>query len=146
MKRFLILMLAACVFAVPAAAMDIPELDGWEPTADQRAFGPDSLWVYINGAADQFLSHGFRELRCRDLQAGEVAATVSVYDMGNPLNAFGIYGVEAASGGDVVEAGARAVMSPPYQALLLKGRYYVKVESFGGGLSDGQPNVGAGLG
>jgi hypothetical protein len=54
--------------------------------------------------------------------------------MGRPLNAFGIYRTEAPAEEPSIQVGTEAVVSPPYQCLLLKDRYYVKVEAYEGEL------------
>ncbi len=58
---------------------------------EEYRYAREDLWQYINGAADLFLSYGFRELIVRDLEQGDRHVTVSVYDMGGPLDAFGVY-------------------------------------------------------
>jgi hypothetical protein len=54
--------------------------------------------------------------------------------MGSPLNAFGIYRTEAPAEAPALSIGAQAVVSPPYQCLLVKDRYYLKVETLEGAL------------
>jgi hypothetical protein len=64
-----------------------------------------------------------------------VTVFVAVYDMGRPLNAFGIYRTEAPPDESALPLGTEAVVSPPYQCLLLKDRYYVKVEAYEGDIN-----------
>jgi hypothetical protein len=90
------------------------------------------LWELINGAADTFLAYGFEEVTVQNYSSGDVIAAISVYDMGRPLNAFGIYRTEAPAREAALPIGTEAVVSPPYQCLLLKDRYYVKVEAYEG--------------
>jgi len=79
-----------------------------------------------------FLSYGFETVTVQKFSAGEVTASIAVYDMGRPLNAFGIYRTEAPADESALPVGTEAVVSPPYQCLLLKDRYYVKVEAYEG--------------
>jgi hypothetical protein len=88
-----------------------------------------NLWELIDGGAELFLSYGFETVTVQDFRAGEVTASIAVYDMGRPLNAFGIYRTEAPPDASALPLGTEAVVSPPYQCLLLKDRYYVKVET-----------------
>jgi hypothetical protein len=118
------------------AAGDFPEIEGWAASSEVQHFGPETLWEYINGAADVFLASGFQQLTVRNLRAGELEVTVNIYDMGTPLNAFGVYATEAGSDAARVDAGAAAAVSPPYQALLCKGPRYVKVDAYEGELDD----------
>jgi hypothetical protein len=100
----------------------------WELDGELRRFGAAELWQHINGAAELFIAYGFEELIEGDIAAGELRLCLGVYDMGSALNAFGVYRAE--SSGEIAEAGfgAESQASPPYQWLLLKDRYYVKVE------------------
>jgi len=118
------------------------EIGGWTPTGETANYTSDALWEAIDGAADTFLAYGFELLTAQQYTAGDLTVTVNVYDMGSRLNAFGIYHTEAPADVPTVNAGTEAVVSPPYQCLLLKDRYYVKVEAYEGEI-DG--DVGADL-
>jgi hypothetical protein len=119
--------------ALAEPAFPVPE--GWTPAGEVLTFGRGELWEYINGAADAFLSYGFQEVRVRDLASDELTVSVAVYDMGTPLNAFGMYRSERPPGEPSLAAGAETTVLPPYQCLLLKGAYYVKVDVLEGRLS-----------
>jgi len=120
----------------PALAGDFPVVEGWAPHGDARTFTSDNLWEYINGGADNFLAYGFRELISRDLKAGDLTATVDIYDMGSRLNAFGIYKSECNSSAVELDAGITAQVSPPYQGLLLKDAYDAKIHAFEGEIGE----------
>jgi len=82
---------------------------------------------YINGAADLFLSYGFERLASQEFTKDSLVVMVDVYDMGKPLNAFGIYCAQRPADETRRQAGTEAVIFPPYQALMFKDRFYVKV-------------------
>lgn len=115
-----------------APGVTFPEIAGWEPVGEIQTFDSETLYDYINGAADAYLSYGFEQLRVRDLTSGELTVTVSIYDMATPLNAFGIYRTEVPASEGALDVGAEARLAPPYQAFLLKDRYYVKVDALEG--------------
>jgi len=115
--------------AVPQAFLTIA---GWSPEGEPSTYDAAGLWELINGAADVFLSYGFETVTVQKFSAGNVTASIAVYDMGRPLNAFGIYRTEAPADESALPVGTEAVVSPPYQCLLLKDRYYVKVEAYEG--------------
>lgn len=132
------LLLACClspVLAQPAADTGIvPVPEGWTAPDQEYRFGPDALWEYIDGAAELFLTYDCRQLAVRDLERGELAVTVSVYDMGRPLNAFGIFERESPTDGARLQApGGGAVLQPPYRGLMFKDRFYIIVDVGGGG-------------
>ena len=107
-------------------------IEGWSPLGKPATYDADGLWELINGAADTFLSYGFESVTVQNYRSGDVTASVAVYDMGTPLNAFGIYRTESQGADGFLEVGTEAVVSPPYQCLLLKGRNYVKVDAYEG--------------
>jgi len=136
--RVLVALLLLSPWAVAQPAdVHVPVPGEWTAVDQEYRYGPDNLWEYINGAAELFLTYGFQELVVLDLENDEAALSVSVYDMGQPLHAFGIYESEKpADGTDLEGVAAAAVLQPPYRGLLLKDRYYVKVE-VGSGDIDG---------
>jgi hypothetical protein len=117
-----------------ASAAGLPELPGWTPAGEVQTFDAGTLYEYINGAADAFLAYGFQLLTVGEVRAGDTTVAISIYDMGTPLNAFGIYRSEAPGDAERLAIGGEAVLMPPYQSLLLKGRHYVKVDTYDGEL------------
>jgi len=139
MQRSLLAFVAVAAVASAAlasgdlAAADVPVPDGWQPVGPAVRYGPDNLWQYIDGAAELFLDFGCRELVVLDIARGDVSLSLNVYDMGEPLDAFGIYARERPAGEEgLAGVGAAAILQPPYRALLLKDRFYVKAEAAGG--------------
>ncbi len=120
---------------VARSAVPFPDPAGWSPAGEISSYGADGLWQLINGAADQFLAYGFRQLRTRELEADGVRVSLQLYDMDEPLNAFGIFRTEAA-GLEPRPVGAGAVVSAPYQAQLAVDRFYVTVETLEGELAE----------
>jgi hypothetical protein len=117
-------------------ASDFPSIDGWSRSGEVLTYDADNLWEYINGAAELFVEFGVQTCRTADLVSGDVTVTVDLYDMGTPLNAFGVYEREK-PGEDIPVSGATAgVISPPYQALLLKGSTYAKVNVYEGDFTE----------
>ncbi len=132
------LMLAVlALMAMPAVAqppgVNVPVPEGWVLVDEEYRYGRDNLWEYINGAAELFLTYRFQELVVADIEQGESGLTVSVYDMGNPLDAYGIFETEKPKEAEALaDVGSAALLQPPYRGLLIKDRYYVKIEAGGG--------------
>ncbi len=133
-----ILSLVIALFFVinPASAVDFPTVEGWNPAGEVMTFTPDTLWEHINGAAETFLQYGFVELKTAELSKDGVTVAVGIYEMGSPLNAFGIYRTELPEDAATVEIGGQALISAPYQALMVKDRFYVKVDVYDGEIDD----------
>ena len=119
-----------------AFAADFPKLKGWKAESQVITYHPENLWKYINGAAEQFLAFDFQELTYRDISRKGLVVTVHIYDMGSPLNAYGIYTAERPDESDRHAIGGEAVILPPYQCLLLKDSYYVKIDAYEGEISE----------
>ncbi len=135
MKK-LSLFFVVLVVVTPAAALDFPEIEGWTPDSEVSSYDSDSLWEYINGAAETFMQYGFQGLETAELSRDGVTVAVSIYDMGTPINAYGIYRTELPDDTKPLSIGAQAVVSPPYQALMAKDRFYVKVDVYDGEMDD----------
>jgi hypothetical protein len=99
------------------------------------SFSPGTLWEHINGAAEVFLQYGFQKLETCELTGDGVTVAVGIYDMATPINAFGVYRTELPGGAETSAIGGEAFVSPPYQCLLVKDRFYVKVDVYEGELS-----------
>jgi hypothetical protein len=75
---------------MPAAT----SLEGFRIAEGPIQYAPIDLYEYVNGGADRYLAHGFRELQHVRYELGEdplACITLDVYDMGSVLGAFGIY-------------------------------------------------------
>lgn len=132
MKRTLLVMSVVAALSCSSGPGGFLEVSGWTPEGEPSTYDAAGLWELINGAADTFLSYGFESVTVQNYSRDGVTAMISVYDMGRPLNAFGMYRTEAPAEETSLPIGTEAVVSPPYQCLLLKDRYYTKVEAYEG--------------
>jgi len=134
LKRLVLLsVLVACA---QAPVTDFPEIEGWGSPTAVDSYDADSLWEFINGAAETFIQYGFQGLETAELSRDGTILAVSIYDMGSALNAYGIYRTELPDGVEPLAIGAQAIVSPPYQALMAKDRFYVKVDVHDGAVDD----------
>ena len=148
---------AAVFFLAPAAvwaqaregsselAVLVPRVDGWTRTEAPRSYFPESLFEYIDGAAESYLSYDFRELLVVDIEkkGKEATLTLEIYDMGSPVNAFGIFGAERYPENKAVSVGELGYLEG--EALnFMTGRFYVKMLGFGLGEETGSVLSGVG--
>jgi hypothetical protein len=117
-------------------ASGFPTPDGWSIASEVLTFDSESLYQQINGAADAYLSYGFEQLSVADISDGTHTVTVSLYEMSSPLSAFGIYRTEVPASEAALDIGTEARMALPYQAMLLKDRFYAKVDALEGELAE----------
>lgn len=80
----------------PSLQSLLPQMAKWEFSESPQAYFPESLFEYIDGAAENYLSYDFQELVVAQYKNKESGAslTLEIYDMGRGKNAFGIYSAE----------------------------------------------------
>jgi hypothetical protein len=128
--------------AAPAAASDVsPQLlallpannavPGWAMSQKPRSFKAANLWEFIDGAADGYLAYGFQEVASADYaQEGTgYQAVVDIYQMRDPLNAFGIYTQERNPESQFLKIGNEGYSGGTSVNFWI-GSYYVKITVF----------------
>jgi hypothetical protein len=131
-KLIYLLVVVLAAVTMPLSAVEFPEVEGWSRDSGVISYDPEKLWEYINGAAEVFIQFGFEQLKTCELSVEGLTVTVGIYDMGTGLNAFGMFRTELPADASLLDIGAGALVSAPYQCLLLKDRYYIKVDAFKG--------------
>lgn len=101
---------------------------GWKQIGKTRLFNPDNIYDLVDGEGESIKQYAF--LACAHAEYGPAAAskpslTIDIYDMTNPLNAFGLFGSERTSG-QPVAIGAEAVKIGQGGLNFWKGRYVVR--------------------
>jgi hypothetical protein len=118
------LVAAAAAGANEELTPPLPEL---KPLAATEHYDPDSLYKKIDGQAEGYLGYQFKHLRCRSFGlAGGAYLDVYEYDMGEPLNAYGIYALERdakAASIDFAPDGYRSALGFFFR----QGHFYVQV-------------------
>jgi len=107
------------------------QVQGWEMSHKARAFKAGDLWKFIDGAADRYLAYGLEEVVSADyVQKGTgYQAVVDIYQLRDPLNAFGIYSQERNPDYQFLKIGNEA-WSGSTSLNFWTGRYYVKITAF----------------
>ena len=125
-------------------------LGGRQRMGMPRPFSRDSLYEYVNGHAEYYLTAGFEGLAVGEYGAdaqGQPSLVVNLWDMGKPLHAFGVLmdeaGADAAPlAGDVLGFRTSNGLSVAH------GRYYLQVNGYapGADAAAGLPELLAALG
>ena len=69
-----------------------PEISGWRKSAGFERHGPESLYEYINGGAELFISFEFADMiTLKYEKEGEDEIVLDIFDMGTPADAFGVF-------------------------------------------------------
>ena len=130
---FLPLLLAAVVPLMSQSIHDInaalpAEISGWKTAGTAVPYQPDTLYKYINGGAELFISYNFRQLLAQKYtKDGESEITVDVFDMGDSYNAYGVFANSCETSGTEVGQGCE------YSSGLLnfwQDRYYVSILAY----------------
>ncbi len=103
------------------------ELAGWSIAEGPVEYAPETLYEYLDGGADRYLSHGFRRLLHVRYQLAEdplAAVTLDLYDMGDELGAFGIYSAGRRPGMEIRPWGAEGYRTGVVAAAY-RGRIFV---------------------
>ena len=107
------------------------EFTDFKITHDVEYYTEENLWDYMNGGAPGYLAYGFEEMVTMQVKnlKNHSEVVIDIYDMGNHLNAFGIYSVERVPGGRDLDFG---VDSYQYDTTLCfwQDKYYVKLMSY----------------
>jgi len=120
-----------------ATAMDIrsllPGIDGWKLTEDPQIYSPETLFEYIDGAAEAYLGYDFQQLLVStyEKEGTESVVTVEIYDMGSPLNAFGIFSSERYPDIPEVQFGLAGYLEGEVLNFI-SGPYYIKLLCYNG--------------
>ena len=107
------------------------EFTDFKITHDAEYYTEENLWDYMNGGAPGYLAYGFEEMVTMQVKnlKNHIEVVIDIYDMGNHLNAFGIYSVERVPDGRDLDFG---VDSYQYDTTLCfwQDKYYVKLMSY----------------
>jgi hypothetical protein len=93
-------------------------------------FYSSDLYRYMDGGADIYLKYGLVALAHREYKSAGVDMTVDVFDMGGPLQAFGIYSAERSPEYHFIPIGAEGYSSES-TLNFFQARYYIRLSAFG---------------
>jgi len=103
---------------------------GWKWDGKPKHYSPETLYQYIDGEADLYLSYGFQALSTLLYywhSPEDTFVVVDIYDMGTPLNAFGIYSNFRHPEYNFQNIGVEAFVSE-YGLKFAKSQYFVDIK------------------
>jgi len=117
----------------------LPRVADWKTTENIQRYNPETLYEYIDGAAEAYLGYDFKELAVAEFRSGRAKAmlTAEIYDMGSAVNAFGIYSAERFPESRFIPVGVQGYLEEG-TLNFLAGRYYVKLLCYEGGGQTGE--------
>ena len=104
---------------------------GWSWHRKPVHYLPDNLYEYIDGEAELYLSYGFQEMATLRYFWGnpdDTSFVVDVFDMGDSLNAFGLYSSYRNPDYEFLDLGTEAFISD-FGLKFFQGRNVVELKS-----------------
>ena len=118
------------------ASQSLPEIvagftpKGWQIFDEAKQFSPENLYEQINGRASFFLAYDMIKMTYVSFVKNSDEITkfinLSIYDMGKPTNAFGVFSAERSEGESPLDLG-RAGYRSDANYFIWKGQYYVRI-------------------
>lgn len=104
----------------------------WQVLEEPRIYTAETLYQYVDGAEQAYLTYGFKRVITTEVarsRQADQSVVVDIYDMGSPLNAFGMYSSERSPDYTYIDVGTQGYLGGG--ALnFWKGSYYVKLVAF----------------
>ncbi|UCF04137.1 MAG: hypothetical protein JSV33_09290 [bacterium] len=97
----------------------------WRSESEDRIFTRETIFDYMNGAGEIYLSYDFEELLIREYSnPSGPSIVVEVYRMGSPEDAYGVFTHDTE--GETVDVGEDAVYSSGF-LMFWKGRIFMRI-------------------
>jgi len=107
-----------------------PEFSGFQKSDAVSWYFPESLYEYINGAAENYLNYEFQQLGVQNYRNGKSQTlTVEIYRHSNSRNGFGIYSSEKPLLGEYLPVGSQGYQEEGVLNFF-HGQYYVKMSGY----------------
>jgi hypothetical protein len=126
---------AGCASGTPAGeTLPAPEallpakdaVEGWAPAAPPETYSRETLFDFMNGAADLYFAYGFESLAVGPYKGpGDAQAQVEVYRTATDADAFGLYAYNAY--GDPVELGVEGRLASGQGLAFWQRRTFVQI-------------------
>jgi hypothetical protein len=131
MKKNILMVFLPVILFVYANAQEfsMPELQGYKKISGYPVFTAETLWNFIDGAADKYLSFGFIDLNVAEYKKGKNVIKLEIYRHSNNTMAFGIYSSERSSSFRYLNLGAQGYIADG-AINFFKGNYYVKLRTY----------------
>ena len=100
---------------------------GWNLDGRVEVFDPSNVYEKINGAAEQYMSFGFRELHYATFAQGDLFLTIELYDQGEFPNVLGIFVAQRDASKPVQQQGELFYYTTSAGAIGGIGNFYFKI-------------------
>jgi len=111
---------------------------GWSIDGKPYQYDNVTLYTYIDGGADMFLKHGFKQLTgavCKSPSHSSDSVTIDIYVLSSEQNAAALFGRKK-SGKTLQLKGAGEACEGKGYLCMYKGRFYVELQASGSASSE----------
>ena len=110
-------------------ALLLPDIiEGWKVTREDARYGRDTLYDYIDGGAELYLSYGFKGVINRTyVKANQPDMVVDIFDMDTSQNAYGVFSHSMET---VETTFGQGSQSSEGLVLFWKGQYYISIMAY----------------
>ena len=147
MTRCLLLLMAVLCVASPVFAAEkgveafLPAscAPGWVMGGTVATYTPENLYKYIDGEAELYMPYGFRKAATvlyTKPDTKDIGIVTNIFEMGSPLDAFGIYANFRSPTLEQIKVGAEGFLDES-QLMFYQNRYFVQIEASGAVTQEG---------
>jgi hypothetical protein len=133
---FVLIVLCAMFVSCSQPAKTIEELlppgskmSTWQKNGPASLYKQNQLFEYINGGADIYLEYGFVQVITQEYIHNDESLVVEVYEMQDPIAAFGIYSINRDSNAPALKVGDEGWQFE-YQTTFWQDRFYVVIMGY----------------
>jgi len=103
--------------------------DRWRPKSRVKTFDPENLYVKINGEAERFLRHDFKQLSYLVLQSANLIEEISIelYDQGSIAGSSGIFAEHRSPDSQVVQEGPNTYFATSIGIIGRKDHFFYRI-------------------
>ncbi len=113
----------------------LPAPPGWSAGGLEVYDTATEIYAAINGAADLYFAYGLEQMQVREYTRGdELEIEVELYELGEPLDAFGVLQRERPRSAKTFRLGGAEAAVSDRICVVRRGRFYVKAKAFRGAL------------
>ena len=129
---FLFVFLAVPFTAYSFSPETVPESLGSDPvltrTGNMQTWTPDNMYEHVNGEAELLIRYGARGLgfASYENETGEYLS-VDILDLGEPINAYGLYRLYAGCDGEELALQGATVLADDFTQYGVYGRYFLRI-------------------
>jgi len=131
-KKYLLLLLILVLPLMTSSAKTLNQylpkaVNGWVTVGEDHYYNPETLFDYINGGAELFISYDFEQVISRTYKkSGQPDITIEIFDMVKAKNAFGVF---THAREDVYSNFGQGSQTFEGAILFWKDRYYISIVS-----------------